>query len=113
MRNWAVGRKLTALALIGLMVAVAIGVVSYISVGQIRALTDLRGQLFAADQGLRQLDLADSDLQMSEDEMLLAVHDSEAAVAQERFIDAAESVTQAGAMLQALTLPEDISAPIS
>ena len=80
--RWTIARKLAALSATGLVVASVIGVVSYVSLGQIRSLTDTRAQLIAADQGLRQLDMKQSDLQIAERDSLLAVTDTDRAAAQ-------------------------------
>lgn len=107
--RWTIARKLGALSAAGLVVASAIGVVSFISVGQIRELADQRSQLVVADQGLRQLDTKQSDLQIAERDMLLAVTDSDRAIAQKKFTDADEEVSSTWAGVESLTLPADVT----
>ncbi len=111
--RWTIARKLGALSAAGLVIATAIGVVSFTSVGQISTLVRARTQLVAADQGLRQLDMKQSDLQIAERDMLLAVNDSDRAAAQKGFDAAAENVTSTWANTRALTLPPDLTGKLS
>lgn len=72
-------------------------------------MTDERDLLVAADQGLRQLDMKQSDLQIAERDMLLAVTDPDRAAAQQKFTAAAEEVTATWQTVDALALPLNVT----
>ena len=107
--RWTIGRKLAAISVTGLVVAGAIGVVSYVSVGRIRTMTETRASLIAADQGLRQLDMKQSDLQIAERDSLLAVTDPDRAAALREFTADADDVTATWASVDGLSLPPDVA----
>ena len=107
--RWTIARKLGALSAAGLVVAGAIGLVSFLNVGQIGVLAKERDQLVAADQGLRQLDMKQSDLQIAERDMLLAITDATRAAAQQKFSGAAEEVTSTWTAVNALALPSNVT----
>jgi CHASE3 domain sensor protein len=101
--NWTNARKLAALSATGLLVALVIGVVSYVNVGQINALSNQRAELFAADQGLRQLDLSQTDIEVAERDTLLEASSAEAAAAKTEFtVPVARRETPAPAFDEAL-----------
>jgi methyl-accepting chemotaxis protein len=110
--RWTIGRKLGALSVSGLLVASVIGLVSYLSVGQIRTLTDTRAHLIAADQGLRQLDMKQSDLQIAERDSLLAVTNPDRAAAKNEFTTTADIVSATWASVDGLALPTDVASLI-
>jgi methyl-accepting chemotaxis protein len=107
--RWTIARKLGALSATGLVVAGAIGVVSFVNVGRIGTLTSEREQLVAADQGLRQLDMKQSDLQIAERDMLLAVTDPDRAAAQKKFTDSTQEVTSTWESIEPLALPSSVT----
>jgi methyl-accepting chemotaxis protein len=111
--RWTIGRKLAGLSAAGLVVACAVGVVSFVSVGQIRSLTTQRSQLVMADQGLRQLDMKQSDLQISERDMLLAVTDPDRAAAGREYDADVENVTSTWSGLDTLVLPPDVTSGLA
>ena len=111
--RWTISRKLAAISVAGLVVAGAIGAVSYVSVGQIRTLTETRDSLVALDQGLRQLDMKQSDLQIAERDSLLAVTDPDRANAMSSFTADADNVTATWAALDQLTLPPEVTSQVA
>jgi methyl-accepting chemotaxis protein len=99
---------LAALGGLGLVVAIAIGVVSFLSVSNIGGLTDERSALVTADQDLRQLDMKQSDLQIAERDMLLAINDSQGAEADKEYADGVTVINGAWKSVNALHLPDDV-----
>ena len=111
--RWTVGRKVAGLTVAGLLVATVIGAVSFVSMGQVQTLTATRSHLIAADQGLRQLDLRLSDLQIAERDSLLAVTDPDRAAAAAAFTADTGDVATTWSTLGSLDLPTEVAAPVS
>jgi methyl-accepting chemotaxis protein len=111
--NWTNARKLAALSATGLLVALVIGVVSFVSVGQINTLTDQRAQLFAADQGLRQLDVSQTEIEVAGRDAMLGTTVAQTAAATKAFSDINVRVTQSWKELQALSLPTQIESQLA
>jgi methyl-accepting chemotaxis protein len=111
--NWTNARKLAALSATGLLVALVIGVVSYVNVGQINTLTDRRAELFAADQSLRQLDLSQVEIEVAERDALLGTTAAEAAASEQALTASTTEVTQTWKDLQSRSLPAGITSQLA
>jgi len=111
-RQWKIGRKLAALAAVGLVVAVVIGAMSYVSVGQIGSLSDQSGQLVSADRAIHELDTQQSDIQIAARDMLMSADPAHDAIAMKEFSDTAALANGSWTTIQGLTLPTDVAAPV-
>ena len=111
--RWTIGRKLSALSATGVLIAGVVGVLSYVDVGSIQDLDRQSTQLTAVDQALRQLDMKESDLQIAERDALLAVSDADGAKANAELAASVQVITQAWASTQGLTLPAEVSGPLT
>ena len=103
-RQWPVSRKLLAISVLGLLVAVAISASAWISSAQLATAGDDIDHLVAADQALRQLDLKQSDVQISQRDALLAANEADRKQAGDDFAANADEATKALAVLDGLTL---------
>ncbi len=106
--RWTIGRKLAALALVGLTLATVVGGVAFVNVGQIGTLTQQRATLVSADQQLRLLNTVESDIIVAKRDALLSFDAKSAAAAQQAYATQAQLATQDWAALDALTLPGDL-----
>jgi methyl-accepting chemotaxis protein len=111
--RWTIGRKLAGLSAVGVLVACVIGAVSYVNVGTIGDLARQTSQLTAVDQNLRQLDMKQSDLQIAERDMLLAVTDTDGRAANDEYAASVQNVNQTWATLQGLSVPADVTAALA
>jgi methyl-accepting chemotaxis protein len=111
--RWTIGRKLAGLSAVGVLVACVIGAVSYVNVGTIADLARQTSQLTAVDQNLRQLDMKQSDLQIAERDMLLAVSDTDGRAANDEYAASVQDVNQTWATLQGLSVPADVTAALA
>jgi methyl-accepting chemotaxis protein len=112
-RNWPVSRKLTALVGVGLLVAAVIGGASFLAVVQIGSLDVQQGLLSTADQQLRHLDMKQSDIQIAERDMLLAVTTPDQTNARQEYLDSVAIVAEDWDVITALPLPTDLKADLA
>ena len=103
-----VGRKLTVLAATGVAVALAIGVVTFVSLSTVRSASDLRVVLNKANSVLIDLDMQESNIQIAERDNLLASTDVTRKSAADSFAAMQKVVAADWSVLQALALPDTI-----
>ncbi|WP_198954925.1 methyl-accepting chemotaxis protein [Kineosporia sp. R_H_3] len=103
-RLWSISRKLLALSLLGVVVAVVIGGTSWVSARQLRNDTVAVQQLTAADQSLRDLDMFVSDVQVAVRDSLLAVTPKDRETAAADFAATSEEIDGALRALDAVPL---------
>ena len=103
-RQWSVSKKLLAISVLGLVVAAAISASAWLSSSQLATAGDDIDHLVAADQALRQLDLKQSDIQISQRDTLLAATDADRQTAKEDYTANADEAAKALAVLDGLTL---------
>jgi len=111
--RWTIGRKLAALSATGVVVAGAVGALSYVDVGSIQDMTRTSNQLTAVDQALRLLDMKESDLQIAERDDLLAVNDADGTKADADLAASVQVIAETWASTQGLTLPVEVSGPLT
>jgi methyl-accepting chemotaxis protein len=107
--RWTVGRKLAALSATGVLVAGAIGALSYVDVGTIQDLTRRSNDLTIADQAMGTVDKAQSEVQFAQAQMLLAEDKTAIGSANTDLAVAADNVTKAFASVQGLALPTELA----
>lgn len=107
-RQWPVARKLLALSLTGLLVALVIGAVSWTSARQLRASGLKVATLTRADQDLRDLDMFVSDVQVAVRDALLAASDADRTAADDALAGTTGEIDGALRDLAATPLPTDL-----
>jgi methyl-accepting chemotaxis protein len=103
-----VGRKLATLAGTGVLVAVSIGVVTFVSLSTVRSSSELRTLLNRANAVLIDLDMQQSNVQIAERDMLLATTDTARKAAGDKYAGIQQAVDKDWLALQALNLPAEV-----
>ncbi|MBI4944579.1 MAG: hypothetical protein HY830_27890, partial [Actinobacteria bacterium] len=107
-RLWSISRKLLALSLLGVLVAVAIGGTAWVSARQLRSHAEEVARLTQADQALRDLDMYTSDVQVAQRDALLAVAPADQGKATADLEATAAEIEAATTALDAVPLPGDL-----
>jgi len=108
-----VGRKLMVLAGTGVLVATAIGIVTFVSLGTVHSSSDLRTVLNKANVPLIDLDMQQSNVQIAERDALLATSPAERQAATDQYTGIQHAVAADWSTLQALTLPAEVADSVS
>jgi methyl-accepting chemotaxis protein len=111
--RWTIGRKVAALSVTGLALALVVGGVSYSGVRRIQTLTDEREQLVAADSGLTRLDTKLSDLSTDEVRAILSFTPATNAQAKAAYAADQTDIASAWATIDATHLPADLTASLA
>ena len=108
-----VGVKLAALAATGVVVALAIGIVTFVSLSTVRSASDLRTLLNRANAALIDLDMQQSNVQIAERDTLLATTDNTRTAASTLYAGIKQTVEKDWAALTALRLPAEVGSSLS
>ena len=111
--RWTIGRKVAALAVAGLALALTIGGVSFAGVREIDTLTAQREDLVQLDTGLTRLDTKLSDLTTDEMAAILTFSPQAATTVKDSYSGDVADVDTTWAQLDALHLPADLGAPVA
>jgi len=103
-----VGVKLAILAGAGVLVASAIGVVTFVSLGTVRSASDLRTELNKANAVLIDLDMQQSNVQIAERDTLLATTDKARTAATDKYAGIRQAADADWSALQAFDLPAEV-----
>uniref|UniRef100_UPI0004C33A3A HAMP domain-containing protein n=1 Tax=Actinoplanes subtropicus TaxID=543632 RepID=UPI0004C33A3A len=108
-----VGRKLTALAGTGVLVALAIGIVTVLSLSTVRSASDERTVLNKANAALIDLDMQESNAQIAERDNLLATTEATRKAAADQFDQIKQTVAADWDALAALPLNSEVNGSLA